>query len=123
LAAVKPEEAHIIQFANLLVVLDASDWVDRLRVSAFFARECAGEMPCGVALYHTGGCRYWSVNAERQGPGVLLLTIGWRHFVIENALLRGSRLRLRYRSRGNFWVSVWDHDGRRVAVALQLLTR
>jgi hypothetical protein len=123
LAAVKPEEGRIVRFADLLVVLDASDWVDRLRLPASSARECAGEMPGGVALYHTGGSRYWNVNAEHRGPDVLILTIGWRHFVIENALLRGTRLRLRYRGNGNFWVSVWDLDGFRVTTAPRLLTR
>jgi hypothetical protein len=72
--------------------------------------ECAGELPSGQALYHTGGNRYWNVNAERQGLDVLLLTIGWNHFVAENAFSRGFRLRLRYRGGGKFCVSVWDHD-------------
>jgi hypothetical protein len=57
-------------------------------------------MPNGVALYHTGVSRYWNVNAEQQGPDVLLLTIGWRRFVTENALSCWFWLRLRYRGGG-----------------------
>jgi hypothetical protein len=74
-------------------------------------------MPDDVALYHTGGSWYWNVNAECHGPDALIFTIGWRHFVIKNALLCGTRLRLRYRGHGNFWVSVWDCDDHRVAIA------
>ena len=117
----KPEGGRAIRFADLLVVLDASDWGDRLRLPASFARESAGEMPSGAALYHTGGSRYWDINAEQQGPDVLLLTVGWRRFTTENAFSRGFQLRLRYRGGGNFWVSVWDHDGRRIAIARLLL--
>jgi hypothetical protein len=120
---VKPEGGRAVRFSELLVVLDDSDWGDRLRLPASFARECAGEMPGGVALYHTGGSRYWNINAEQQGPDVLLLTVGWRRFIAENALLHGIRLRLRYRGGGNFWVSAWDHDGCRVTVARVLLSR
>jgi hypothetical protein len=119
----KPEEGRVATFVDLLIVLDASDWVNKLRLPATFARKCTGEMPGGVALYHTNGVRYWNVNTERRGHDDLLLTVGWRHFVVENALLCGSRLRLRYRGNGNFWVSVWDRNGRRVTVAPQLLTR
>jgi hypothetical protein len=92
---VKPVGGRAVWFADLLVVLDASDWGDRLRLPASFARGSAGELPDGVALYHTGGSRYWNVNAERQGPDVLLLTVSWRRFATENALSRGFRLRLR----------------------------
>jgi hypothetical protein len=74
-------------------------------------------MSGGVAMYHTGGRQFWNVNTERRGPDVLVFTIGWRHFVIENALLLGTRLRLRYRDNGNFWVSVWDLDGYRISAA------
>jgi hypothetical protein len=70
-----------------------------------------------------GGVGYWNINAERHGPDALVFTIGWRHFVIENALLRGTRLCLRYRGNGNFWEIVWDRDGLCIAVARQLLTR
>jgi hypothetical protein len=106
------------------VVLDASNWGDRLRLPVSFARECTGEMPGCVALYHTGGSRYWNINAERQGPDVLLLTVGWRRFATENAFSRGFRLRLRYRGGGgDFWGSVWDHDGRRITIARPLLFR
>jgi hypothetical protein len=47
-----------------------------LRLHASFTRECAGEMPGGVSLYHTCGSRYWNINTERQGPDILLLTVG-----------------------------------------------
>jgi hypothetical protein len=87
----KSEKGRIGPFVDLLVVLDFSDRVTQLRLPASFVRECAGEMPGSVALYHTSGSRYWNVNAERHGPDALVLTIGWRHFVIENALLRRTR--------------------------------
>jgi hypothetical protein len=55
LAAIKPEGDCAVRFADLLVMLDASDWCNRLRLPASFARECASEMPGGVAFYHTSG--------------------------------------------------------------------
>jgi hypothetical protein len=85
--------------------------------------ECAGKTPGGVALYHTGGNRYRNINAERHDLDVLLLTVGWGHFITENAFSRWFRLRLRYRGGGNFCVSVLDHDDRCVTVARSLLFR
>jgi hypothetical protein len=54
----KSEKGRIGPFVDLLVVLDFSDRVTQLRLPASFVRECAGEMPGSVALYHTSGSRY-----------------------------------------------------------------